>query len=281
MSIQIQPQQNFAIVRQLPDPSDVATYYVRCEIRNAQTDAIIPVRNLAYLNMTDKGSRRFIGIFQAPADVHGQGLLISVKTTVYTDSGYTTKSDTYNEEMETYLVLERFNPNEVIRQMGPALGGEDIDYKKIEKMIIKAVKENLPEEQEEKTDETVIRAIGSLEKKLADISILVGKIESPKETIEKAPETKIEASPDFSPVTDTIKETSKNVTKALAGVLDVVQKVQETLYSMEEKHVEDKKIKKAIETKATHDKRAAEIVNGLTTAAPVDHSARAKELING
>jgi hypothetical protein len=138
MSIQIQPQQVFAIVRQLPDPSDTATYYVRAEIRNAQTDAIINIGANTYLNLTDKGSRRFIATFQAPADISGRGLLISIRTTVYTDSGYTTQSTTYNEEIETYLVMERFNPRDMLKIMGPAFGdggGPDINYKKIREIF--------------------------------------------------------------------------------------------------------------------------------------------------
>lgn len=130
MSIQLQPRQNFAIVRQLPDPSDSATYYVQAEIRYAATDVLI-----TRVNLTDKTSRRFVGIWAAVADKSGQGTLVSIRTTVYTDSGYTTKSTNYAEEMETYLILERFNPNQIVAQLGPALGGPDISYKKIQEIV--------------------------------------------------------------------------------------------------------------------------------------------------
>lgn len=130
MSIQLQPQKNFAIVRQLPDPSDSNTYYVRAVIRNAETDALIDT-----INLTDKGERRFIGIWRAIVDKSGQGTLVSIRTAVYTDSGYTTPSDTYSQEIETYLILERFNPNEIVRALGPAIGGDDVDYKRIAKIV--------------------------------------------------------------------------------------------------------------------------------------------------
>jgi hypothetical protein len=46
-----------------------------------------------------------------------------------------TPSTVYSQEMETYLILERFNPNLVVAQLGPAIGGEDIDYKRIAKIV--------------------------------------------------------------------------------------------------------------------------------------------------
>ena len=138
MSIQLQPLKNFAIVRQLPDPSDSTTYYVQAVIRNAETDALIST-----VNLTDKGQRRHIGIWRASADVSGQGTLVSIRTTVYTDSGYTTKSTIYAEEMETYLIMERFNPNEVIRQLGASISGADINYKKIREIVKEIVGEKL------------------------------------------------------------------------------------------------------------------------------------------
>lgn len=143
MSIQIQPQKNFAIVRQLPDPSDATTYYTQSEIRNAETDALI-----TRVNLTDKGSRRFVGVWRAIADASGQGTLVSIRTTVYTDSGYTTKSTTYGEEMETYLVMERFNPRAIVSLLGPSLfsGGDspDINYKKIREIFKDVLAANLP-----------------------------------------------------------------------------------------------------------------------------------------
>lgn len=116
----LQPQEYFTIVRQLGDPNDANTYYVRAVIRNARTDAIVTT-----LSLTDQGSRRFSLPWQVSADPSGQGFYISVLTSVYTDSGYTTKSDVYSEEMETYLIDNRF------RNLGGGGGGDGVDYKKL------------------------------------------------------------------------------------------------------------------------------------------------------
>lgn len=116
----LQPQEYFTVVRQIGDPNDSNTYFVRAVIRNARTDAVIET-----INLTDRGSRRFSLPWQVPADPSGQGFYISVLTTVYTDSGYTTKSDIYSEEMESYLVDNRF------RNLGGGGGGDDVNYTKI------------------------------------------------------------------------------------------------------------------------------------------------------
>lgn len=120
----LQPQEYFTVVRQIGDPTDSNTYYVRAVIRNARTDALIET-----INLTDRGSRRFSLPWQVPADPSGQGFYISVLTTVYTDSGYTTKSDVYSEEMETYLIDNRF------RNLGGGGGGDDVSYKKIREIF--------------------------------------------------------------------------------------------------------------------------------------------------
>lgn len=127
--MQLQPQEYFTIVRQIGDPSDSNTYFVRAVIRNARTDVLIDT-----INLTDRGSRRFSLPWQVPADPSGQGFYISVLTSVYMDSGYTTKSDIYSEEMETYLVDNRF------RNLGGG-GGDDVSYSKIRKIFEDVLKE--------------------------------------------------------------------------------------------------------------------------------------------
>lgn len=104
MSLQLQPQNNFTVVRQIADHTDSTTYYVRAVIRNAYTDDIITT-----LNLDDKGSQRFKKDWNVSADPSGQGFYISIVTSVYTDSGYTTKSGNYGDEENTYLVADRLS----------------------------------------------------------------------------------------------------------------------------------------------------------------------------
>ena len=88
--IQLTPQKIFTIVRGLENHIDTATYYVQAVIRNSRTNAIIDT-----INLTDRDGYRFSKEWQVPADPSGEGLVIDIVTSIYTDSGYTTKSENY------------------------------------------------------------------------------------------------------------------------------------------------------------------------------------------
>lgn len=129
--IQLNPREYFMVVRQIEDPSDATTYYVRAVIRNAHTDEI-----LATLDLEDKGSRRFVKPWLVPADPSGNGFWVDILTAVYTDSAYTVPSTSYGQNSDTHLVQERVNPN--LHQGGFA--GPDISYKKIREIMAEEVK---------------------------------------------------------------------------------------------------------------------------------------------
>lgn len=189
MSIQLDPKEYFAIVRQLPNPNDTATYYVRATIRNAKTDALIDT-----VNLTDRGNRRFSVNWQVIQDVNGLGTYISILTEVFTDSGYTTKSNKYAEEMETYLVETRKRTG-----LGGGGGGADIDYKIIEKIVEKVVKKY--EDAREEPEKVNLSPIG---KKLSTIEAIVSEIKIP-------PQEK----PDFMPILKAFDSAVKTLTKKI------------------------------------------------------------------
>ena len=116
MSLQINPGEYMAIVRQLADPNDTGTYYVQAKVRNARTDALLDT-----VNLTDRGGQRFSLEYLAPS-LSSDALYISISTRVYTDSGYTTLSDAYGQEIETYLVDMRS------KHLGGGGGGISADY---------------------------------------------------------------------------------------------------------------------------------------------------------
>jgi len=135
--MQIQPQESFIITRQIDDPTDTNTYYVRAFVRNAKTDAL-----LATVNLTDKGNQRFRGEWQVNADITGQGYYVTITTHVYTDSSYTTESQDYRILENQYLVKER---NQSFGGGGFAgtIKGEKIDYNKIKELLRVVVKEEI------------------------------------------------------------------------------------------------------------------------------------------
>lgn len=104
MSIILHPQKSFTVVRQIANHLDTDVNYVRAVIRNAYTDTILDT-----LDLTDKGGQRFSRNWQVPADSSGEGFYISIVTSVYSDSGYTTKNVNYGDEENTYLVEDKAN----------------------------------------------------------------------------------------------------------------------------------------------------------------------------
>lgn len=125
--MQLRPREIFTIVRGLEDHEDTNTYYVRAVVRNARTDEIIDT-----LDLEDRGDgHRFAIEWRVPADPANYGFYIIITTSVYTDAAYTTKS-LYQDRFETYLIAERPNPT---LAFGGGGGGDDIDYKKIRKII--------------------------------------------------------------------------------------------------------------------------------------------------
>lgn len=126
--MQLAPGEMFAIVRQLADPNDAGTYYVRATIRNARTDVLLDTKDL-----TDRGGQRFSVEYQVPSK-SSDAIYIAISTRVYTDSAYTTLSDVYGQEIETYLV-------EMRQQNFGGGGGPGISYKKIEEVVRAVLKE--------------------------------------------------------------------------------------------------------------------------------------------
>jgi hypothetical protein len=150
---QINPTEKFTVVRQLDDPYDAGVYYVKAIIRDAVTDAL-----LATLELEDKGNQRFTDIWEAVSDISGLGRWISIETTVYTDAGYTVKSERYGIDTREHLVQQRYNPS----ISGHGGGGADIDYKKISRLIEEGLTAKLGKLGDLKTDlQPILTAISS------------------------------------------------------------------------------------------------------------------------
>lgn len=130
MSVILQPQVAFPIVRQIANHLDSATYYVRAVVRDANGDTIDTV------NLASQGGQRYQTSWQVPVDSSGQGRYISIVTSVYTDSGYTTKSQDYGDEETTYLIFDRVMP----AMRG---GGTNIDYFRIRQIVKEEVEEKV------------------------------------------------------------------------------------------------------------------------------------------
>lgn len=162
--MQLNPFEEFVIFRQLGDHTDSNTYYVRAVIKNAKTKAVIDT-----VDLTDNGSGNFSVTWQVVADPSGEGLYVEIITSVYTDSGYTTKSSLYPDHGKLYLIHKRWD----MSLMGG--GGAKIDYSRINKDLEKIVKKQLkklPKPKEFKINlEPVIKSAERAEKAIKAVRI--------------------------------------------------------------------------------------------------------------
>jgi len=200
----------FPIVRGLPDHLDASTYYVRAIIKRADTDEV-----LATVNLVDKGDRYFVYNYTVPNDPSGVGFYISITTSIYTDSGYTTKSENYGDEFATYLVA--FRP--ATAQMLGGGGGSDISYEKIRKIVSGVVLEalqGLPEPNKaEKVD------LSGIEQKIVKLDLLIGSVISKIDGIKMPEIEKI----NYGKIIGSLGYHSENLSRKIDGI-----KIPETDY---------------------------------------------------
>lgn len=217
--MQLHPREKFIVTRQLQNPYITDTFYVRAVIRNSKTDATI-----ATLDLVDQTGQRFTKEWLVPADPTGLGFYISIVTSVYDDSGYTTKSQNYGDEETTYLIQDRYvwNPNYPV--------GPDIDYKRIKKMIDEAVaKIHIPEPLEQKVvtvTKEVVREVRIPEvqvvesQKSPDLSPVLKAIEAVSKKVDDKEVTKVPEFPkvDFTPVLKAITQSSNDIQRKIDEV---------------------------------------------------------------
>lgn len=216
--MQLSPREYFTVARGLEDHTDGATYYVRATIRNARTDELLDT-----INLTNQGDgHRFSLPWQVPADPSGQGFYILITTSVYTDSGYTTKSELYGDKYDTYLVHRRASAS-----FGAGGGGADVDYKKVRKIVEEVVSkalQELPQPEKEEVKEVDLEPVLS---SLQSISSSVQAI--------KVPEQK---EPDLTPVLTSLEEVKdmvQDTTAMQAHMSDMVEVKNALMTVLDEK----------------------------------------------
>lgn len=259
----IHPQNSFTIVRQIANHLDMDTNYVRAVIRNAYTDAIIET-----LNLDAKGAQRFSKNWQVPADPSGAGFYVSIVTSVYTDSGYTSKNPNYGDEETTYLVQDPIPPG---RGAG-TLGISDV------RRIIREELDNLPKPQpfdydrlpkpqewKDRTDEilTAVRGIDTkadtISQKEADLSPVLSKLD---EALSAIREKEVTPATDLSPVLDRIadhqQENALTADELKDGLGALEEKLTTTIQTTVQKAIEGTEFVSTFATAAKPRKKAQE-----------------------
>ncbi len=172
MSVILQPFSSFPIVRQISNHLDGTTYHVRARIYNASGDIIDTV------NLESKGAQRYQSRYRVPADTSGQGAYISIITSVYTDSGYTTKSSNYGDEENTYLVFDR-----ILGSRGGG-GGGNLDIGTLRRVVAEELEKAKPEPIEE-NEKPEIEEIDTISPKIESIQSTIDTLLNEVKTIPK------------------------------------------------------------------------------------------------
>jgi hypothetical protein len=155
----ISPGENFDVFYYLRNHTDSTTYYVRAKIYDVRSGDVLQTINLT---QSPNNTHLYAKTVQAPPDAPGYGRNIVAIATVYTDSGYTTKSTDYEEQEQYFLV----------RALPPLLGGGGgIDYREIRDMmreeIGKAIKSIPPAPRQTPVSlEGVYGALGALQREV-------------------------------------------------------------------------------------------------------------------
>lgn len=195
----LRPQRNYTIVRQLANHLDSGTYYVRAVVRDSYTDVI-----LATLDLDDKGGQRFTKSWLVAPDPSGLGRDISIVSSVYTDSGYTTKSENYGDEENGYLI-------EANNLVGRGGGGSGIDSYTLRKVL----KEEL-----EKFDIEELFKKYTKEQETVDYERIEGCMKHCEPT-------------DLTPVLEAIKDKAITKPTDLEPVMKVLTKISKSIDSIE------------------------------------------------
>ncbi len=130
---QINPSEPFDVFYFIRNHTDASTYYVQAKVYDVRTGELLSTHNLTQSATND---RLFIKTIDAPGDPVGQGRNIVSIATVYTDSGYTTKSANY-EEQEQYFLIRTASP--IV--LG---GGGGADYDRIRDVVSEELEKRKP-----------------------------------------------------------------------------------------------------------------------------------------
>ena len=139
------------------------------------------------LTQSPTNSRLFIKTVQAPPDPTGYGRNIVAIATVYTDSSYTTKSESYEEQEQYYLIKS------IPLMLGG--GGGGIDYQHLKEMMKEVVEEGLAQlPPAQPLPEFPFGSIGALQREVnripkdaSDTTPLIKRVESIQRGIEALP----------------------------------------------------------------------------------------------
>ena len=173
--LQIQPRSRFSITRTLFDPFDDTTYFIQGKIYKVNLDDTADANGSQELidtvTLIDQGDgKRFLFVWTVIPNNTIDGINIQIVTNVFTNAGFTTKSENHQTEERNYIVLER--------TAGRKMGG--IDFRKVKSTTEEVFKEKFDKRFDKRLEEILSRVVDKA----------VGNIEfKPEITVEPTPVT--------------------------------------------------------------------------------------------
>lgn len=183
MSPILQPQQDFPIVRQIANHNDATLYYVEAVVRDA--DGVLIDR----VQLVSQGDQRYQKRYRVPVDRSGAGAYISIVTSVYTDSGYTTKSPNYGDEENTYLIFDR------LANRGGGSGGGNLDQGDIRRIIREELEKQKEIEDTEEKQKVEVPEPLEIPDYTPSLNLMLESMASIRELISKIPTEKVDTYP--------------------------------------------------------------------------------------
>ena len=250
--LNLNPAETFPIVRVLANHTDSTTYYCRGVIKDAVNDTV-----LATVDLTEQSTRYFRYNWKVVWDnVMARGRYLTITTSVYTDSGYTTKSENYGDEINTYVVQERWDAAKM-QSMGGGGSYSGITASDVRKVIKKEL-ENIkfPESKDIKFPKqkeyeanfkditkglTDIKAlVGTLPAKNSDLSPLVDRLDEIIEDIQAKPVTReTDVKPLLKAIKEAQKERSNNTKNSSNSIVTLEKKILKDISEMIETTVKE------------------------------------------
>ena len=200
---QFEPKEYIPITKQITDPLETSTLYVRAYMRNAKTDVLLDT-----IDLTDKGDQRFRGEVEAPHDPTGNGVYITITTQVFEDSGYTSASSIYPINEESHLIQTRPTIN-----LGG--GGADVNYDKVRRII----KEEIDKIPEVEIPRHEIVDISPLLKEIKSVKADINNISIPEmPKIPEFPKIPKQEKVDLQPILNKLKDLESSVIKTIGNI---------------------------------------------------------------
>ena len=247
--MQLSPNENYPIFYGIINHTDTNTYYVRTVIYDSSHNVLDTV------NLEDKGNQNFLKIWKVPYDnVFQRGKWVLLVTSVYTDSGYTTKSENYGDEFETHLIQERWN----MATMASIGGGGGTDIGTIKKAVKEEInKLKFPTPKEFKQKEygtnfsdiatglsTLKKAIETIPTEQVSLRSLENSIDDLIDEVKAKPVTPVTNLKPIAKAIDTVQKVRNDDKKEIRNLFATLEKnfmafTQKTMEDAVQKHIPD------------------------------------------